>query len=71
MSVGAVFVSPGAKAVGPLSLWQLNNQTLDTAQRLGLPVLAYFLWKGHRGFAIAALGVAGLLWANRLSGMNL
>lgn len=58
-------------AVGPLALWQLQNLKLDGALRLGLPVVAYLARTNHRMAALAAVAVAGVLWANRLTRINL
>lgn len=61
----------GAVAVGPLSLWQMNNQSADTVLRVGLPLAAYLLRSAHRKIAIAAVLAAGVLWTNRLTSLNL
>lgn len=61
----------GATQVGTLSLLQMQNQQYDAALRLGLPALAFFTWRGHHKIALAALVVAGVLWGNRLLGLNL
>jgi hypothetical protein len=61
----------GATKVGTLSLLQMQNQQFDTALRIGLPVVAYLAWRGHHKIALAALVGAGVLWGNRLLGLNL
>lgn len=59
-------------AVGRLSLWQMKNGNIDTVARLGLPLAAFFAYRaGHGGVALALVGGGGLLWANRLTGLNL
>lgn len=74
---GAQFGGPGqggapVAAAGALSLWQFSNQPIDTALRLGLPVAAFFLWRGgHHVVAGAAGAAAAVLWGNRLVGFNL
>jgi hypothetical protein len=61
----------GVTKVGTLSLLQMQNQQYDAALRIGLPVLAYLTWRGHHTIALAALVGAGVLWGNRLLGLNL
>jgi len=60
-----------ATPVGTLALWQMHNGKLDALLRVGLPVAAWYLWGRHRTAAYVAAGGAALLWANRLTGINL
>jgi len=65
-------VSSGAKKVGRLSLWQMQNQDIDASLRVGLPVGAFLAKKaGYKRLSMVSLAVAGTLWANRLLSLNL
>jgi hypothetical protein len=70
--VGGLTLTSGARVVGPLARWQMNNHTIDAVARIGLPIVAFLAYRGgHTGVAIAAAAGGGLLWANRLTRINL
>lgn len=61
-SVGGVTQAP----ITFIQAFQLNNPQLDTALRIGGPVLAVFLYgKGYHGWATALVGASAVLWWSR------
>lgn len=58
--------------VQPLQKWQLDNLHLDAGLRVGLPIVAFLLYRaGHKYAALAAAAGGGVLWANRLGAVRL
>ncbi len=58
--------------MGTLARWQSNNSGIDTGLRIGLPVVGIYLFThGHHAAAVGLVGAAGVLWANRLTTVNL